>query len=96
MLSVFDNSSIRTSAHDVAVACRLAMAEVRVQLPLGVSEDIHSGVPELVAGIGLLIRSGVRPTAGSSPATGAFEVRNGRVKPMGDGTPLEPGRALLP
>ncbi len=32
---IFDNSNQTTSAHDVAVACCLAMAEVRVQLPLG-------------------------------------------------------------
>ena len=31
----FDNSASNLSAHDVAAACRLAMAEVRVRLPLG-------------------------------------------------------------
>lgn len=31
----FDNLVLKYRAHDVAVAYRLAMAEVRVQLPLG-------------------------------------------------------------
>ena len=31
----FDNSAHHVCAHDVAAACRLAMAEVRVRLPLG-------------------------------------------------------------
>ncbi len=35
----FDNSIRTLSAHDVAAACRLAMAEVRVQLPLGALEE---------------------------------------------------------
>jgi hypothetical protein len=33
--NVFDNQEANRSAYDVAVACRLAMAEVRVRLPLG-------------------------------------------------------------
>ena len=37
MLSVFDNSGDGESAHDVAAAYRLAMADVRVRLPLGTS-----------------------------------------------------------
>lgn len=35
--SFFDNSDVGKRAHDVAVAYRLAMAEVRVRLPLGTS-----------------------------------------------------------
>ncbi len=35
VLLVFDNPAHVDRAHDVAAACRLAMAEVRVQLPLG-------------------------------------------------------------
>ena len=34
-LRFFDNSVTVKCAHDVAAACRLAMAEVRVRLPLG-------------------------------------------------------------
>ncbi len=35
MLLIFDNSAHATSAHDVAAAYCLAMAEERVRLPLG-------------------------------------------------------------
>ena len=35
MLLILDNSAHATSAHDVAAAYCLAMAEVRVRLPLG-------------------------------------------------------------
>ena len=45
----------------------------------------------MVAGIGLLSRRGIRPTAGSSPATGALLWKG---KPMGDGSRLESGRAM--
>ena len=44
----FDNSAHHVSAHDVAAACRLAEAEVRVQLPLGAldEQDVgKSGIP---------------------------------------------------
>jgi hypothetical protein len=37
VLSVFDNSGDGDRAHDVAVAYRRAMADVRVRLPLGTS-----------------------------------------------------------
>ena len=37
VLSLFDNPASATRAHDVAEAYRLAMAEVRVRLPLGTS-----------------------------------------------------------
>ena len=39
LMWIFDNSIRTLSAHDVAVACRLAMAEVRVQLPLGALKE---------------------------------------------------------
>ena len=48
MLLLFDNSAHHVCAHDVAAACRLAMAEVRVQLPLGalVKQDVGKpGIP---------------------------------------------------
>ena len=48
VLLLFDNSAHHVCAHDVAAACRLAMAEVRVQLPLGalVKQDVgKSGIP---------------------------------------------------
>ena len=35
VLWLFDNLVIAKRAHDVAAACRLAMADVRVRLPLG-------------------------------------------------------------
>ena len=35
----FDNSAHHVGTHDVAAACRLAMAEVRVQLPLGALQN---------------------------------------------------------
>ena len=50
----FDNSIRTLGAHDVAAACRLAMAEVRVQLPLGAlkRQDVgKSGIPP-VSGTG--------------------------------------------
>ena len=45
VLSVFDNSAHLERAHDVAVACRLAMAEVWVQLPLGAFVEQDVGKP---------------------------------------------------
>ena len=41
----FDNSAHHVCAHDVAAACRLAMAEVRVQLPLGALDEQDVGKP---------------------------------------------------
>ena len=41
----FDNSAHHVCAHDVAAACRLAMAEVRVQLPLGALNRQDVGKP---------------------------------------------------
>jgi hypothetical protein len=38
VLSIFDNSTKTLCAHDVAVACCLAMAEARVRFPLGAFE----------------------------------------------------------
>ena len=43
----FDNSAHHVSAHDVAAACRLAMAEVRVQLPLGALNEQDVGKPSI-------------------------------------------------
>src|SRR3954466_11490779 len=40
---LFDNSGDGDSAHDVAAAYRLAMADVRVRLPLGTSFDSGCG-----------------------------------------------------
>jgi hypothetical protein len=45
VLLIFDNSAHATSAHDVAAACCLAMAEVRVRLPLGVLDSQGVGKP---------------------------------------------------
>ena len=39
----FDNLVLKYRAHDVAVAYRLAMAEVRVQLPLGALANRQTG-----------------------------------------------------
>ena len=41
----FDNSAHHVCAHDVAAACRLAEAEVRVQLPLGALNEQDVGKP---------------------------------------------------
>ena len=38
----FDNSASAACAHDVAAAYRLAMADVRVRLPLGTSQVCRS------------------------------------------------------
>ena len=47
------------SAHDVAVACCLAMAEVRVQLPLGAFNSVR-GVAWKPAGHHVLMVAGAR------------------------------------
>ena len=54
LCAFFDNSIRTLSAHDVAAACRLAMAEVRVQLPLGALEMQDVGKPGIppVSGTG--------------------------------------------
>ena len=45
VLLLFDNSAHHVCAHDVAAACRLAMAEVRVRLPLGALDEQDVGKP---------------------------------------------------
>ena len=45
-LQVATAYSLFLRAHDVAAACRLAMAEVRVRLPLGALKKLDCGVAE--------------------------------------------------
>ena len=43
VLLILDNSASNCGAHDVAVACCFAMAEVRVRLPLGALATVPNG-----------------------------------------------------
>jgi hypothetical protein len=47
---LFDNSAHHVCAHDAAVACHLAMAEVQVQLPLGALNRQDVGKPGIPPG----------------------------------------------
>ncbi len=60
--SVFDNPDAVFGAHDVAAAYRLAMADVRVRLPLGTWSIRDVGKPGLIR----LLRE--QEVAGSNPA----------------------------
>ena len=62
----FDNSAHHVCAHDVAAACRLAMAEVRVQLPLGAFNEQDVGKPGIPPGAAECLRE--HEIAGSTPA----------------------------
>ena len=113
VLLFFDNSAHHIRAHDVAAACRLAMAEVRVRLPLGAFDEQDVGKPGIPrasgardrgfksrrpdfhcggACVGTGRRLLTRHDAGSIPATAALQIR--KVKPTGDGSRLESGRAM--
>lgn len=54
----FDNLVLKNRAHDVAVAYRLAMAEVRVQLPLGACEPANRTFASGGVGESGLLREG--------------------------------------
>ncbi len=65
---LFDNSAHHVCAHDVAAACRLAMAEVRVRLPLGALVERDVGKPGIPPGTDAKRWSREHETAGSNPA----------------------------
>ena len=113
VLLLFDNSAHHSRAHDVAAACRLAMAEVRVRLPLGAFRDEQDvgkpGIPRASGARDRGFKSG-RPDfdcGGARVGTGrrllsvTSQVRFlppqlwiRKVKPTGDGSRLESGRAM--
>ncbi len=112
VLLFFDNSAHHVCAHDVAAACRLAMAEVRVRLPLGAFQMQDVGKPGIPRASGARDR-GFKSRRPDFDCGGACVGTGGRllsvmsqvrflppqpwirkVKPTGDGSRPESGRAM--